>query len=117
MKSYWNGNGKFQEIANDVSTSIPYSGNCDSFELELVRIVLNAYYDYYNNGGCNRAHRLAELCNITFKRGTPASAALSKLRRYNNGSCNYMPKGLEDLYEVIMDQVLSDYKEEMEGKQ
>lgn len=51
--TYWNRNGKFQELSEKLGKLIPMSGSCDNLNLEFFRVVRNAYYDIYNNGACN----------------------------------------------------------------
>lgn len=48
--TYWNNNGKHNELLEQLSELIPYRGSCDCPKLEKLRITINAYYDYYNNG-------------------------------------------------------------------
>ena len=56
--SYWQSNGKYQELADKLAKLIPSLGACDNDALELMRVVSNLYYDLYNNGLCNADHRL-----------------------------------------------------------
>ena len=51
--TYWNGSGKYQELTDDIEKLIPRQGAAGTPELDLFRISSNAYYDLYNNGGCN----------------------------------------------------------------
>lgn len=51
--TYWNHNGKYQELSDRIQKLIPRSGECEDPKLELFRVVGNAYYDIYNNGACN----------------------------------------------------------------
>lgn len=52
---YWNHKGKHQRIADKLGKLVPDSGECPDSEpaLEAFREASNAYYDHYNNGGCN----------------------------------------------------------------
>lgn len=58
--TYCSNNGKYQEQAKELEKLIPISGRCAESYLELFRIAGNAYYDIYNNGGCN-SHRFKVL--------------------------------------------------------
>ena len=67
---YWNNAGKYQELSQKLEKLIPNSGDCEDTRLELFRLVSNAYYDIYNNGGCN-AHRFRLLKEFLAKTGMP----------------------------------------------
>lgn len=51
--SYWENQGKYQKDAEHIRSLIPSRGKCDNPNLEVFRVVQNAYYDAYNNGACN----------------------------------------------------------------
>jgi len=55
--TYWNNNGTHQELSNKLREMIPSMGEVVDAEnnpkLERLRKLTNAYYDLYNNGGCN----------------------------------------------------------------
>lgn len=53
MQTYWNDEGKYQELSEKIQKFIPASGECEDPNLETFRLVGNAYYDCYNNGACN----------------------------------------------------------------
>ena len=65
--SYWGGNGPHQDLADKMGNMIPVSGPCYNIPgddssginqpLDRYRQVVNAYYDIFNNGGCNSASR------------------------------------------------------------
>lgn len=59
-QTYWNHEGKYQELSEKIEKLIPASGECEDPNLEMFRLVSNAYYDCYNNGACN-CHRFEEL--------------------------------------------------------
>ena len=56
---YWNGNGKHQRYLTELYALIPQSGAvtdpAKNKALEKFRVASNVYYDFYNNGLCNRA--------------------------------------------------------------
>ena len=58
-KNYWNKKGKYQKEADAVKDLVPATGMADTLTGEAVRLIQNAYYDFYNNGGCNE--RLEDL--------------------------------------------------------
>jgi hypothetical protein len=57
--TYWNKNGKFQSVYDEVSELIPINGPCAKATpaLEKLRVAANLYYDLYNNGLCNHLMR------------------------------------------------------------
>lgn len=104
---YWSDKGKYQKIVDDLQEQIPVSGEVEGDpKLEGLRIICNAYHDYFNNGGGNR-FRLVELKKVPFKRGTPASKAASKIKSYapadNQASYHPMVDGLDELYDTMVD--------------
>ena len=68
--SYWLGNGRHQALADDLQPLIPSEGRVKNprknKHLEHLRVVSNAYYDLYNNGGGNRP---AQIYTYAGKRG------------------------------------------------
>jgi len=58
--TYWNGNGKFQDLADKLTGQIPMTGEAKDRHIERLRKAVNAYYDVYNNGGCNRGHSIGK---------------------------------------------------------
>lgn len=50
MMSYWDGNGRHQEVAEELFKLIPSSGHVDAPALDKLRRAQNAYYDWLNNG-------------------------------------------------------------------
>lgn len=59
IKTYWDGNGKYQERYNKLHKLIPSEGSVanprHNQALETLRRASNCYYDLFNNGLCNRA--------------------------------------------------------------
>ena len=59
--TYWNGKGRYQKLADKLLELVPDSGKVKDFEnnpkLERLRLINNAYYDLYNNGGANNNNR------------------------------------------------------------
>lgn len=59
QQSYWDNNGKFQALYNQLNQLIPVEGRVEhsrskNKKLEKLRTSGNAYYDIFNNGGMNR---------------------------------------------------------------
>lgn len=61
-QSYWDNNGKFQALVTELQKLVPASGKVvmprKNKKLEKFRAASNAYYDIFNNGGCNRYHEI-----------------------------------------------------------
>jgi len=109
---YWNKTGKYQEAVDKIQALIPASGGLALVlpNVEIMRIALNGYYDYFNNGGCNRKIRLKPMCErLVFAKGSTASKAVSKLRRYKNVEFGCLPANLEWCYDAIIDRVIEDF--------
>jgi hypothetical protein len=60
--TYWNGNGKHQAKADQIQDLIPLEGTCDDPKLESMRVLINVYYDWHNNGLGN-INRVQEFIN------------------------------------------------------
>ena len=62
VASYWQGNGRHEYYASELAKLIPASGRVKNprknRHLEHYRVVCNAYYDLYNNGGWNRPSQI-----------------------------------------------------------
>ncbi len=56
--NYWNGNGRYQVLANQLNKLIPLAGEVADAKanpmLEKFRKASGVYYDVFNNGLCNR---------------------------------------------------------------
>jgi len=61
--TYWNNNGKHQYSINALISIVPAEGECPKHrpKLERFRRAWNAYYDLYNNGGCNRKYDIRNI--------------------------------------------------------
>lgn len=51
--TYWEKNGKHQEMYDLVKHHIPRTGRAKHPAIELLRVITNCYYDLYCNGGGN----------------------------------------------------------------
>jgi hypothetical protein len=71
MTSYWNQDGKYQAKANMIQNLIPLEGTCDDPKLEAMRVMINIYYDWNNNGLGNDNRVQAFLNNPTLTRELP----------------------------------------------
>jgi hypothetical protein len=60
--AYWNGNGKHQAKADQIQNLIPLEGSCTDVKLESMRVIINLYYDWHNNGLGN-TNRVTEFLN------------------------------------------------------
>lgn len=53
MGTYWTKSGKYQSDYDTLKNKIPGQGKSNELNVEILRIVSNMYYDFYNNGNCN----------------------------------------------------------------
>jgi hypothetical protein len=61
--TYWNSNGTHQALANELMKLVPASGEIKGSKnkaLDRFRKASNAYYDIFNNGGCNRGRSIGK---------------------------------------------------------
>ena len=60
--SYWHGDGRHECYASELAKLLPASGRVKNprknRHLEHYRVVCNAYYDLYNNGGWNKPSQI-----------------------------------------------------------
>jgi hypothetical protein len=69
--TYWTGNGKYQAKANMLQDLIPLEGACTDVKLEAMRVLINIYYDWHNNGLGNTNRVTEFLNNPTLTRELP----------------------------------------------
>ena len=66
--TYWNENGKYQDLVPKLQALIPIMGEVENARknpaLERFRVASNCYYDLYNNGLGNRCRQFAKLFKI-----------------------------------------------------
>lgn len=65
--SYWCNKGQYKELVDELNKLIPVSGEVTakkSSKLERFRKVQNAYYDLFNNGGCNRMRSISKFFGV-----------------------------------------------------
>jgi hypothetical protein len=70
MTTYWNNEGTYQDIAEELQALLPASGEVAEGKttnkaLERFRKAQNCYYDLYNNGLCNRAREFSTVFRIS----------------------------------------------------
>lgn len=62
VASYWHGDGRHECYASKLAKLLPLSGRVKNprknRHLEHYRVVCNAYYDLYNNGGWNKPSQI-----------------------------------------------------------
>lgn len=85
-KTYWNNNGTYNDLSAKLQQLIPVSGSVEkpwkNKALERFRKASNAYYDIFNNGGCNRGRSIGK-----FFEGT--MFYINHYQRYNFGRINW----------------------------
>ena len=101
--TYWNSKGTHQGLANQLEKLVPATGPVlggkKNAKLEKFRKAVNAYYDIFNNGGCNRA----ALIRSTFR---------ISLRSFRVGSHSLAWGEIHKVVEPIMDQIVLEAAEE-----
>ena len=74
-KTYWNGKGTYEELSQKLEAMVPAEGQVPNPEinrwLERFRLMSNAYYDIYQNGGGNVGRR----ASYYFKYAVPLAMA------------------------------------------
>jgi len=103
--TYWNNKGTYSELNAKLEKLVPMSGSVDkpskNKALERFRKASNAYYDVFNNGGCNRGQSISKFfgTGVTFR-----LRQLRENRRYFN-----MDHGWERIHamtEPKMDEII-----------
>jgi len=63
-KTYWDRTGTHQDLVEQLNKLIPFEGSVEkpwkNKALERFRKASNAYYDIFNNGGCNRGRSIGK---------------------------------------------------------
>ena len=99
--TYWNTEGKYQRMADELKHLIPLSDSVDkprstNKKLEKFRKACNCYYDLYNNGLCNRRGEFRTVFGIASTRFVYS---------------RYQDKHHDEMYEITekkMDQIVWD---------
>lgn len=68
--TYWNGSGRYQALADALQKLVPEQGpvqGAKNKKLERFRKASNAYYDIFNNGGCNLARSIASIFKFSIR--------------------------------------------------
>jgi hypothetical protein len=102
MATYWNNEGAYQAIADQLEALIPSQGEVADAKgankhLDRFRRAMNCYYDLYNNGLCNRAREFSILYRIP---GVPREI------KQNYGSNFLVSSATEDAIDAKMDQFI-----------
>ncbi len=65
--TYWANNGKYQKLVDEVTKLIPTYGSCKDKgpALEALRVAINCYYDFWNNGLCNKYYEYSKVFGIS----------------------------------------------------
>lgn len=93
--TYWANKGRYQDLANALNRLVPVEGEIkgkDNKALEKFRRASNAYYDIFNNGGCNRAAQIRAIFGFGISR-----------YRYNH---RFDWDGIHKQTEPVMDQII-----------
>ena len=70
--TYWNHRGRYTNLANKLDKLLPRMGEVENAkqrpELERFRAASNAYYDLFNNGGCNMQSEIKKLFFLEYEK-------------------------------------------------
>ena len=101
--TYWNQLGTHQNLARELGALLPTIGEIKGPKtraLEKFRKASNAYYDIFNNGGCNRGAQIQSIFGFGMtSMSEPYRDGYRNTRRYN---WNAIHKKVEP----IMDQII-----------
>jgi hypothetical protein len=102
MATYWNNEGAYQAMADQLQALIPAQGEVADAKgankhLDRFRRAINCYYDLYNNGLCNRAREFSTLFRIP---GVPREI------KQNYGYNFLVSSTTEDAIDAKMDQFI-----------
>lgn len=101
--TYWNNKGKYQDLATKLQERVPAMGECPlkytkNKKLEKFRKASNAYYDIFNNGGCNRPQSIARIFDF----------AMSHMR----DGRSYQWTRIHEIVEPVMDKIILEAAQE-----
>jgi hypothetical protein len=101
--TYWNSKGTHQELADKLQKLVPASGPVmggkKNAKLEKFRRAVNAYYDIFNNGGCNRGAQIRSIFKFS-------------MRAYAVARYGHDWNGIHAVVEPIMDRIILEAAEE-----
>lgn len=102
-QTYWNKNGKYQNVYDKLSLLIPKVNLTDHSYMNLLITFGNLYYDLYNNNLCNKDIKLPELIPYLeefekeIKEHLPSKKYFTSVK---NGKRDF------EAFELIMDTIL-----------
>src|SRR5574343_1711649 len=94
--TYWANKGKYQTTADQLQKLIPAAGavknTIKNKQLERLRKAINAYYDLYNNGLCNRKSSFSRIFGFAagdweYRRGEFAPTLYKITEEIGRASC------------------------------
>jgi hypothetical protein len=98
--TYWNRSGTYQNLAEELGKLVPAMGEIKGSknrQLERYRKAQNAYYDIFNNGGCNRGRSIGKFFEgVMFY--------IDHYRRCNFGNVNW--QRIHAITEPKMDEII-----------
>ena len=98
--TYWNSKGTYQNLVEQLNKLVPVMGEIKgskNLQLERFRKASNAYYDIFNNGGCNRGRAIGQFFEgVMFY--------INHYRRCNFGNVNWTR--IHAITEPKMDEII-----------
>lgn len=64
LPTFWEGTHPLDQLGRTLGKLIPPSGSVQDPALEKFRKASNAYYDLFNNGGCNRPQAIYAIFGV-----------------------------------------------------
>ena len=101
--TYWNRKGAHENLVAALNMRIPVMGEIagsKNRKLEKFRKASNAYYDIFNNGGCNRGAQIRGI--FGFGMTTMSEVVRGKYGKYRT----YHWDAIHAIVEPIMDQII-----------
>jgi hypothetical protein len=101
--AYWNRTGTHQNLVVKLNKLIPATGEIKgskNYQLERFRKASNAYYDIFNNGGCNRSGSIRGFFGF-------GMSSMSEVHRDAYGNTRrYNWNAIHEKVEPIMDKII-----------
>jgi hypothetical protein len=101
--TYWNRKGNYENLVAELNKLVPVMGEIagsKNRKLEKFRKASNAYYDIFNNGGCNRGAQIRAIFGF-------GMTTMSEVHRDAYGNRRkYHWNAIHAIVEPIMDKII-----------
>ena len=109
--TYWNRKGNYENLVAELQKLVPDMGEIagsKNRKLEKFRKASNAYYDIFNNGGCNRGASIRTI--FGFGMTTMSEVVWGEYGKYRKYNWN----AIHAIVEPIMDKIILDAAREQD---